>query len=270
MATQREIKKRIKASKSIASVARALQVISANKIRRVQKLNEGNSNYLESLTEFTGRVERGVTDAVGPESIFLIFAPERGLCGPLLNQVTTRFLDVLKVNPGASYILIGKKGRSLVKFLRNNPLAIFDFGQGHPTFSKTLPVSKLLGDEIGKSDSVRVYCVYPRFLSFQKLEVTLEKIYPLNLGVAGLEKFTLDAEKEEFVKNLKLTYMRSYVYQKFLEAFLCENVARMLAMSQAGSNANDLSQDLTHVLNQERQKEITTEILELKGGLVNG
>ena len=78
MPTQREIKKRVKASKSIASVARALQVISANKIRRTQKLNENNSVYLHSLTDFTGRIEAAEIKSFESQSLFLIFTERDG------------------------------------------------------------------------------------------------------------------------------------------------------------------------------------------------
>ena len=267
MATQREIKKRIKASKSIASVARALQVISANKIRRTQKLNENNSVYLTSLTDFTGSIEPTSVTSFEAQSLFLVFAPERGLCGPLLNQLSARFLEVLRINPQASYIFIGKKGRSLTKFLGRPALAIFDFGVGNPSFSKTLPVSRLITQEIKKHSLINVYCLYPKFVNFQKIDITLEKIYPLRFGGIAEDKFVIDIAKGEFLAGLEMTFVKNYVYQKFLESFLSENAARMTAMTQASGNAKELGEELTHVLNQERQKSITTEILELKGGV---
>lgn len=270
MATQREIKKRIRASKGIASVARALQVISANKIRRTQKLNENNSKYLDSLVEFTGGIEPKAVGGPEAKNVFLVFTPERGLCGSLPSQVTARFLDILKVNPGAAYIFIGKKGKNLTKFLKSPALAFFDFGMGNPTFAKTLPLSKLLGQQIKKDSLVNIYCVYPKFINFGRIEVALEKIYPLNFAGIERDHFRIDIEKEELLKSLELTFMKSYVYQKFLESFLSENAARMTAMTQASRNAKELSEELTHVLNQERQKQITTEILELKGGITNG
>lgn len=269
MPTQREIKKRVKASKSIASVARALQVISANKIRRTQKLNENNAVYLDSLADFTGRIEITSVRSFEKLSLFLIFTPERGLCGPLLNQIVSRFLGVLKINPAASYIFIGMKGRSLTKFLAGQALAIFDFGLGNPSFSKTLPISRLVLEEVKKNRSLNVYCLYPKFINIQKIDVTLEKIYPLHFGGIADDRLSLDISKEEILESLELTFVKNYVYQKYLESFLSENVARMTAMTQASGNAKELSKELTHVLNQERQKSITTEILELKGGINN-
>lgn len=269
MPTQREIKKRVKASKSIASVARALQVISANKIRRTQKLNENNSVYLRSLTDFTGGIEPAEVKSFEKLSLFLVFTPERGLCGPLLNQVSSRFLGVLKINPEASYVFIGKKGRNLTKFLSDQALAVFDFGMGNPSFSRTLPISKLVVEEIKKNRLLNVYCLYPKFINFQKIDVTLEKIYPLHFGGITEDHFAVDVPKEELLGSLELTFVKNYIYQKYLESFLSENAARMTAMTQASSNAKELSEELTHVLNQERQKSITTEILELKGGINN-
>lgn len=267
MPTQREIKKRVKASKSIASVARALQVISANKIRRTQKLNENNLVYLDSLTDFTGSIEAAEIKSFESQSLFLIFTPERGLCGPLLNQISSRFLGVLKINPAAAYVFIGKKGRNLSKFLGSPALAVFDFGTGNPSFSKTLPISKLVTQEIKKNKLLNAYCLYPKFINFQKIDVTLEKIYPLHFGGIADDRFAVDVPKEELLENLELTFVKNYVYQKYLESFLSENAARMTAMTQASTNAKELSEELTHVLNQERQKSITTEILELKGGI---
>lgn len=269
MPTQREIKKRVRASKSIASVARALQVISANKIRRSQKLNENNSIYLNSITDFTGVIETTQAKSFESQNLFLIFTPERGLCGPLFNQASLKFLGVLKINPEAFYVFVGKKARNLTKFLVSPPLAVFDFGMGNPSFSKTLPISKLILEQIKKNSSLNVYCLYPKFINLQKIDVVLEKLYPLHFTGIAEDRFTTDIPREELLANLALTLVKNYIYQKYLESFLSENAARMTAMTQASSNAKELSEELTHVLNQERQKSITTEILELKGGITN-
>jgi|GEM_PF-4937459 F-type H+-transporting ATPase subunit gamma len=269
MATQREIKKRIKASKGIASVARALQLISANKIRRAQRLHESNLIYLDSLMEFTGRVEKAETKVPSSLSLFLIFTPERGLCGSLLNQITAGFLGITKINPGALYIFVGKKGRGLTKYSAEKTLAIFDFGSGYPTFTKTLPISKLVMEEIKKNRALNIYCLYPKFVNIQKIDVTLESVYPMRFGGIGQDRLVTDLPREEIMTSLELTFVKNYVYQKYVESFLSENAARMVAMTQASRNAVELGGELTHVLNQERQKSITTEILELKGGINN-
>lgn len=272
MATQREIKRRIRASKGIASVARALQVISANKVRRAQKLNENNRRYLESLAGLNSDPARPPARQGSDDlrsGIFIVFVPERGLCGPLLNKITVRFLDLVKINPQAEYVFVGHKGKKMAKFLKNGALAFFEFGSGQPTFSKTLSLSKLITEKLIKDPQIQLYGLYTKFINFQDLSVNLDKIYPLSFEKSIEDKFKLDVAKEDLLQSLEIIFMKSSIYQKFLEAYMSENAARLTAMTQASQNARELSRELTHVLNQERQKAITTEILELKGGVVN-
>lgn len=249
-------------------MARALQVISANKVRRAQQLNENNRRYLESLADLSGVRLAQEIENFKEKVFFLIFVPERGLCGPLLNKITVRFLDLVKINPQAEYIFVGHKGKKLARFLKNGALAFFEFGSGGPTFSKTLGLAKLIMEKIKKEPEIQLYGLYTKFINFADLSVTLDKIYPLSFEKLIEDKFKLDVVKEELLQNLEIVFMKSSVYQKFLDAYMSENAARLTAMTQASQNAQELSQELTHVLNQERQKAITTEILELKGGVV--
>ena len=269
MPTLREFKKRIRASKNIASITKAMQLISVNKVRKSQETTRRNTIYVENLQEMRGT---GSSDSnLGIfKNFVLVLAPQRGLCGSLVNNLAADLYRKAKLlGPETDYILVGRKAYLWEKYINRKALAFFDFGLSLPTFSKVRPLTRLVVAKVLESQKASVCILYPKFYSFQKVESTYEPLYPLKTPGSLPEDFLTDEDPNRITRDLDLYYLEGIIYQKVLEAYLSENAARMVAMLKASQNAQELNQDLTLIYNKQRQKEVTTEIIELKGGVAS-
>ena len=121
----------------------------------------------------------------------------------------------------------------------------------------------------GSVDQVQV--VYNEFVTVGKQEVLNAKFLPLTHSIIDADSFNstdriYEPSKQEVAKEMVPRYLNTQVWQYLLESFASEQAARMLAMENASSNAEDMIKDLTLQFNKARQSAITTEMLEIVSG----
>ena len=121
----------------------------------------------------------------------------------------------------------------------------------------------------GSVDQVQV--VYNKFITVGKQEVLNTKFLPITYSITDSNSFVpadriYEPSKEDVVKEMVPRYLNTQVWQYLLESFASEQAARMLAMENASSNAEDMIKDLTLQFNKARQTAITTEMLEIVSG----
>ena len=192
---------------------------------------------------------------------------ENRVYGLVNNLANDLYKKAKLLGPETEYILVSRKASTWEKYINRKALAFFDFGLNLPTFRKVRPLARLVINKVTEVPEASVCVLYPKFYSFQRVESAYEFLYPLKTKGSLTEEFLTDEEPERIKRDLDLYYLEAVIYQKVLEAYLSENAARMVAMLKASQNAQELNEDLTLVYNKQRQKEVTTEILELKGGV---
>ena len=120
----------------------------------------------------------------------------------------------------------------------------------------------------GKADEVQV--IYNEFISVGKQVVKLEKFLPLTYdqddSLSILTDRIYGPSKESVVKEIVPKFLNTQIWQYLLESFASEQAARMLAMENATTNAQDMIKDLSLKFNKARQSAITTEMLEIVSG----
>ena len=122
----------------------------------------------------------------------------------------------------------------------------------------------------GKVDQVQV--IYNKFINVGKQEVQNETFLPLSYDEGSKEVVSISSErifepsKDDVVKKLVPRYLNTKVWQYLLESFAAEQAARMVAMENATTNAQDMIKDLKLQFNKARQTAITTEMLEIVSG----
>jgi F-type H+-transporting ATPase subunit gamma len=95
-------------------------------------------------------------------------------------------------------------------------------------------------------------------------EVLLPLIYEESSSIPQDRLY--EPSKEELVLSLIPRHLNVQMWKYLLESYASEQAARMLAMENATSNAQDMIKDLTLQFNKARQATITTEMLEIVGG----
>ena len=281
MANLKDIRNRIKSVKSIQQVTSAMKMVAAAKMRRAQENMEKSRPYSSRLAELLNMLIPEIDRSLMPElnvrevkkTLFVVVTADRGMAGAF-NTIVLREAHKAIDKAGqknSEIICIGKKSVGYFKN-RNYPIAVEyidfwnDLGYSH---------AMKIGDEIisqyinGEVDQVQV--VYNRFVNVARQEIRNETFLPMSYDSEAKDsdynpERLFEPSKEAVVKTIIPKYLNTQMWQFLLESNASEQAARMLAMENATSNANDMIKDLKLQFNKARQTSITTEMLEIVSG----
>jgi len=290
MASPREMKLRIRSVKNISQVTRALEAVSAAKVRKAIQALTATRSYAakawQVLTHVTGqpgsnKLHPLLTERPVPKSaLVIVITADRGLAGAyntnIIRFVMNRF-D--KYHVPIRYITVGRKGRDLLLRLRKSILADFSNLPASPKFGIVSAIGRLAVNEFEKGDADEVYLVYTDFVSMAKQVAMVKKLLPLalNINKDTVEPFGQDQAnstgayeyepgQHEILDEMVPRFTALQVYQAVLESQASEHAARMIAMRNATDNAKELTAELQLAYNKVRQQTITNDILDIVGG----
>jgi F-type H+-transporting ATPase subunit gamma len=286
MASAQQLQRRIKTAQNVSKTTRAMQMIAASKLKKAQDAALASRPYVEKLSTVTRGITKRVESAALPaymketnktgKTLLLIVAPDKGLCGGLVTNLAKEVLR--RESKNDTYVTIGKKIESTIVYTKRDLIASFPFGNTLPKFDIIYPITKMIDEYFlsGKVDKVEVLSTHFESIFTQKPKLT--KLLPLlpqdivedpNAKKSAADHFELfEPEVEVILPDLLKRYMEMVVYQEILESYLSEQAARMLSMQNATNNAKDIIEDLKLEYNKTRQAKITSELLDITGGLV--
>src|SRR3989344_1842834 len=256
MATTKELRGRIKSIKNTSKITKAMEMVSAAKMRRAQEQALGGRSYSEVINRVLENISVGINAKVHPllsretdskEGILLI-STNRGLCGSLN---TNLFRKILDVQDKIAFINVGKKGQVFLTRTAKNLVADFELLE-QPTLDLAKNISSFLIKSFLDGELNKVSIVYTNFESTLKQTATRKQILPI-----------IELGEDEVLETILPHYILMEIYQILLEASASEHSARMVAMKNASDNASELVDDLTLIYNQLRQEGITNEILNI-------
>ena len=284
MASKLQLTRRIKTAQNISKTTKAMQMIAASRLKKAQEAALTARPYVEKLLEVTARLTQGVEKALLPiymkeakqngKTLFIVVAPDKGLCGGLVTNLAKEILK--QSNAQDSFVTIGKKIESPVARMTKNLIASFPFGTTLPKYDVVYPIAKIIDEQFVSGKVDRVVLISTHFVNMftQKTHVTnLLPIVPQEMDQSGKkieQKFEFqlfEPDLETILPDLLKRYMEMGLYQEILESYLSEQSARMIAMQNATSNAKDIIEDLKLEYNKKRQAEITSQILDITGGM---
>jgi F-type H+-transporting ATPase subunit gamma len=197
----------------------------------------------------------------------------RGLCGGLnsnINRLTANF--VLERKLPVTMITVGRKGTEFMHRSHMDILAEFTDISDRPSATETRPVSQIIINDYINGLFDEVYLAYNKFENTftQKPSIDLLlPIVPASIPKEQTTEYIYEPDPKEVLGGLLPRFIEMKVYQSILEAIASEHSARMIAMRNATENANELIDNLTLMLNKARQEMITTELLDITGGVEN-
>jgi F-type H+-transporting ATPase subunit gamma len=290
MANTREVRLRIRSVKNIAQVTRALQAVSASKVRKAMQAVLNTRPYAtkawQVLVHIAGQPGREnlhplLTQRSESNGVLVVMiSGDRGLAGGY-NSNIVRFA----VNHFANYkvpvkfITVGRKGRDQMVRRRQKILAEFSDLPAAPSFSDVSAIGRLAVEEflLGRADTV--YLVYTDFINMARQVPRLKKLLPLEVesGEGRVEAFTraehgpaaayiYEPGQVEILDEIVPRFTGLQIYQAILESLASEHAARMLAMKNATDSATALVDVLQLEYNKVRQQSITSEMLDIAGG----
>lgn len=294
MATVREIRRRIRSVKNIGQVTRALEAVSASKARRAQLQAERSRAYSEKAWEILvnlsgqpGNIEHPLMKV--PTEVkqidLVLVTSDRGLAGAFnMNIIRTAEDFVNRLGVPVRWIPVGRKGRDYLARRRRNIIAEFT---GLPDrdvpFSQVAAIGDILVNDFLNGESDQVFVAYTDYINVVTQRPAVVSLLPLKpLATDMIATDYIKARPEQTVRNREYIYEPSaaalldeivprftglQIYQAVLESLASEHAARMVAMRNASENSDVLVEGLTLVYNKARQQSITSEILDIVGGV---
>jgi F-type H+-transporting ATPase subunit gamma len=293
MATAQEIRRRIRSVRNIGQITRALEAVSASRVRRAQAQVLATRPYAEkswqvlthlaSQTSYETRTHPLLTIRPEVKAVaVLLLTSDRGLCGAFnLNMVRTAMDFIENRGKPAKLITVGRKGRDLMWRAGHTIVAEFTRLPAAPTALDTSPITRTAIDDFLDGSVDEVYLAYTDFINTLNQRTTVKRLLPIQPGEVGTQamgeyvedvqhetvaEYFYEPSPQEILESVLPRFTELQVYQAILESLASEHSARMMAMRNATENAEVLVEDLTLSYNKARQQAITGEILDIAGG----
>ena len=257
-----------------------MEMVATAKMRRTQQRALAGRPYTEKIHQVIAdlAIEPRIRGKILPllqkrevKKIALVhIATDRGLCGGLntnLNRVVAEFILQQKVP--VTVLTVGRKAKAFARIAKLDVRAEFSGISDRATMLDTMPISRVVIDDYSNGEVDLVYLAYPDFIStmFQKPTIqTLLPIEPATLPSGQVAEYIYEPDPFSVLNELLPRFVEMEVYHAVLELIASEQSARMVAMRNAGDNAEDLIKDLSLSLNKARQEMITKEICDISGG----
>jgi F-type H+-transporting ATPase subunit gamma len=270
--------------RNLAQITRAMEMVSASKMRRAQRNVLATRPYadrlrdvMSSLTARSSGSRKGTLLEVRPEvkSVALILiTPDRGLAGSLVANIlrrTARFiLDEREKGRTVKVMAIGKKGRDFLTRSGQDLTAEVTKLGDYPKLVDVLGVATNVIEGFLKGEFDEAYVVYSQFVNTLVQRPAVRRILPVEAESSGEvskgSEFNFEPDQDIVLKELLPRFAEVQIYQSVLESIASEHSARMVAMRNATDNAKDLRRELTLTYNKTRQANITKEVSEIASG----
>lgn len=294
MPTAREVKKRIRSVQNIGQITRALEAVSASRVRKAQSRVLASRAYAEKSWEILLHVQSAGTKGVPlhpllaprPEVkrvMVIVITSDRGLAGAFnTNMVRTARRFAERLQQPVEYITLGRKGRD--SLVRTNARLVAEYSNpAEPSVRSISPIAlqatqAFLSGEVDEvfvayTDFINTLTQRPRVLRLLPLvpyetddQVAAEFVKEAPKMTEGSLKYEYEPTAEGILAEIVPRFTQLQLYQAVLESQASEHSARMVSMRNASDNASGLVEDLTLVYNKVRQSGITGEILDIVGG----
>jgi F-type H+-transporting ATPase subunit gamma len=284
MANIKELKKRIKSTKSTLKITSAMKLVSAAKLSRAQSKILGLRPYTNELLE-TVRTVSAVTKGYdhpyfqsaseNNKAHLVLISSDKGLCGAYNSQVAKAARRFIAENKQLEVKVhfIGKKAKELV-LNEVNAGETFKFKKIEPTHDEIKAIAEKLANDFTNDEVGKVFVGFNCFKSAMESDPEVKQVLPMSLPKAEKEKikekfpfdFKYQPSSAEILDTMVPEVYINSVFTAILDAIASEHGMRMVAMENASKNSKEMIQNLTLKMNKLRQAAITTELIEVVSG----
>lgn len=283
MANTITLKHRIQSVKNTRQITKAMELVSASKMRRAQQHAIRSRAYRNLARHILLRLSEVIDISKHPlyqqravtRRLYVLMASDRGLAGAYNSNVLRRFTAEVKADRNAgvasSVILVGRKGASVVTRIKGiEVLAVYEDFPEQPTANDIRPILETVTAQFKDAHVDAVDVIYTDYISSVNQEVKVDRLLPavfqkVRLG-DDLEPAIVEPNPQTVLEQVSERLVEAQLTQAIIEAQASEQSMRMMAMKNATDNANELVDDLTLAFNTARQAAITQELAEITGG----
>jgi F-type H+-transporting ATPase subunit gamma len=293
----KDIKTKIKATERTHKVTRAMEAVSAVKMRKTQAAAFAGRPYaraaLSILTRLSGTedVKRHplAEHREGRKLALVLITSDKGLAGALNSGVLKRAVEALEGRSvkDVTVYAYGKKGEEYFKRRGYTIARSYENKGDDVPLSSMVDLSREVSEGFLRGDYDKAVTVYSNFKSTFEQVPTLRRLLPLSLealrdivdgivpakgkwsselGLEAPDTYEVESAKGDVLGSLIPRLIATALYHMLLEAKASEHSARMVAMKNASTKSEEIMHDFTHLYNKIRQAAITREVSEIIGG----
>ncbi len=282
MASTKELRTRIKSITNTAKVTGAMQMIAASKLRKAQDAAENYNVYSTNYENIKNSILNSADfDLLAEYSdlfksyenydenvLYLVISSNRGLSGPLFGNLVKTLEENTNQVSKKSFVSLGKKIDKYINSRNLNLLNTFEMKDEFVSEDVEL-ISNYIVDEFIEKQYTSVKLVYSHFNSVANQKPEIIDLLPFKQSEdsQNISNHIFEPNQLELIFDFAPKYVFIMIYRAILDSLASEHAARMVAMQNATDNANELVDDLTLDLNKARQETITSELLDLVGGM---
>jgi F-type H+-transporting ATPase subunit gamma len=289
MAAGKEIRAKIKSFENTKKITKAMEMVSASKMRKTQDRMRAARPYGDMIRNITANLAKAnpeyrspvMRKVEGPLKTvgFIVVTTDKGLCGGMntniLRALTQKIREVQGAGGKVQAVAIGNKGLGFLNRIGAKVVSQVTQIGDRPHMDKLIgPVMTML-DLFASGQLDAVYLCYTKFINTMTQEPMVEQLLPLSaerLQQSESEAsqyawdYIYEPEARVVIDALITRYIEALVYQGVAENMASEQSARMVAMKAATDNATDLIAEFKLIYNKQRQAAITKELSEIVGG----
>ena len=292
MAGSKEIRTKIKSVQSTRKITKAMEMVSASKMKKAQDRMRASRPYVERALQIAMHVAKANTEYRHPflakrDSVkrvgAIVVTTDKGLCGGLNTNVLRLVLNQHKEWRGkgidVDYCAIGSKGVGFLTRLGANVVSqVVQLGD-RPRLDRMVGPVKVLLDEYVAGTIDEVHIFFTTFINTMKQEARHGHMLPIPEqfrtatgevrkaeAATGSWDYIYEPDARELLDAVLRRFVEALVYQMLNENMASEQSARMVAMRAASDNAATIIDELQLIYNKTRQAAITKELAEIVGG----
>jgi len=287
MASLKDMRVRIAATKATQKINKAMQMVAASKLRRAQMAAEAARPYAERMDKVLGNIASSVAGldtaptllrGTGQDQVHLLIVctAERGLCGAFNSAIVRLAREHANRLAGegktVKFLCVGRKGfeqlrrtyeKQIVEAIELRSVRNIGYVNAEAVAKRILALF-----EEGAFDVATLF--FSRFRSVIAQIPTAQQIIPpvfeANENGGAAAPYEYEPEEVDILDELLPTNIAVQVFRALLENAASEQGARMSAMDNATRNAGEMIRKQTITYNRTRQAMITKELIEIISG----
>ena len=293
----KQIKNKIVATLKTGKVTKAMEAVSAVKMRKSQQKAFVGRPYVRSAMRILAQLSESqdglshpfAQKKVAGKVLVVLVTSDKGLAGSVNSAVLKKAEDLFKQHSAVAVVCIGRKATEFAVRQKKEVIASFTNVRDDVDLSDVYAMSSQVLAQYAEGGYSHVYVLYQNFISTLEQEPTQRQILPLDPAeisyiMHGIKprqgkwstadeksdsviSYTIEPSVEVVLDTLIPQLVQIMLYHALIESKACEHSARMVAMKNATDKSKELARSLTLIFNKKRQAAITAEVSEITGGM---
>jgi len=277
MLKPRQIKKRIKGVENIQQITKAMKLVAAVKIKPKEKELKSLLPYQEEIERILYRLllkeEVRSPFLISPETgdvAIIVVAGDKGLCGAFNYNILRRAFDFIKSSDGKVKVYpVGIKAVKAFGKLAEKIPAVAGSLSELANYNSALKIVDYFIEQFLLKKIKELRVIYGGFISTMEQRVKEEQLLSIKKPVSTkfyTDFILIEPSIEVFLERLIRKYLQQKLFKIMIETATAELGARLIAMTEATDNAEEVISQLALQFYRARQESITTEIVEIATG----